>query len=113
MEITTSSYSALYFHAVGRVLFACMAIMTSFISFEVEQSSKARFKSRAIVELAENRIGGILRTLLPPQVLQELNALSPDAPLPSHRYRAATIAQSDLCGFTELSAGRHPHDVVT
>ena len=34
----------------------------------------------------------------------------PDAPLPSHKYQMATIVQSDLVGFTEMSSQRHPEE---
>jgi Adenylate cyclase, family 3 (some proteins contain HAMP domain) len=32
--------------------------------------------------------------------------------LPSHRYAVATIAQSDLVGFTQFSSSRQPQEVV-
>jgi len=111
MGMTWSQYGQLYFHTVGRILFVCNAILTSFIAWEVEQSSRGRYKSRAVVKTTELRVAGILNTLMPPKLIKELreNATSTN---PSHTYRNASIAQSDLCGFTQLSAKRQPHEVV-
>eukprot|EP00439_Symbiodinium_sp_Y106_P053969 s3015_g7.t1 len=45
-------------------------------------------------------------------VAHEMRSLPFDAPLPSHKYQRATIAQSDLCGFTKLASTRMPQEVV-
>eukprot|EP00929_Paragymnodinium_shiwhaense_P071605 TRINITY_DN36385_c5_g1_i1.p1 TRINITY_DN36385_c5_g1~~TRINITY_DN36385_c5_g1_i1.p1 ORF type:complete len:1519 (-),score=397.12 TRINITY_DN36385_c5_g1_i1:137-4693(-) len=105
-------FGTLFFHNEGRFLFVANAAMISFIAYEWEQSSRKRFKAKYAVELTERRVEVILNTLLPPMVMEELKCLPPGAPPPSHYYRAATIAQSDMCGFTQLAATRQPHEVV-
>jgi class 3 adenylate cyclase len=107
-----AGFGQLYFHNEGRFLFIANAAMVAFIAYEVEQGSRKRFKAKHAVKLTEQRTEGILSTLLPPLVMQELASLPPNAPPPSHSYRAATIAQSDMCGFTQLSSTRKPHEVV-
>merc|ERR1712125_56214 len=97
---------------MGRFLFIANASMIAFIAYQCENSSRQRYKSKYAVQETEKRVEVILNTLLPPQVMQQLKALPPGAPPPSHRYHDATIAQSDLCGFTQLSATRTPKEVV-
>merc|ERR1719506_2901039 len=49
--------------------------------------------------------------MIPPRVLNEIRN-SPAGCLPSHKYEAATICQSDLCGFTLFASTRKPSEVV-
>eukprot|EP00439_Symbiodinium_sp_Y106_P025803 s1127_g3.t1 len=72
-----------------------------------------------------SRVHSILDTMMPKQVVREI-AENPDSqqqgrsvavrvedvPLPSHKYRLATIVQADLVGFTEMAASREPVEVV-
>ncbi|CAE7729158.1 gcy-23, partial [Symbiodinium microadriaticum] len=58
-----------------------------------------------------SRVHSILDTMMPKQVVREI-AENPDVPLPSHKYRLATIVQADLVGFTEMAASREPDEVV-
>lgn len=46
---------------------------------------------------------------MPPLVVDEMQGLPT---CPSHNYRHATIAQSDLCGFTQLASTKTPQEVV-
>ena len=43
------------------------------------------------------------------QVVQQLSKKPPSQL--NHKYERATIAQSDLCGFTKLAANRRPEEV--
>lgn len=45
-------------------------------------------------------------------VVEELRDHPVSAAPPSHRYNRAIIAQSDLCGFTQLASTRAPEEVV-
>ena len=58
------------------------------------------------------RIDGLLNMLLPPLIVEQLTEAGPDAALPSHRYTCATVAQSDLVGFTQLASTRTAREVV-
>lgn len=49
---------------------------------------------------------------MPPLVVQELRKIRTNEITPSHQYKFATIAQSDLCGFTKLASSRTPQEVV-
>eukprot|EP00932_Pfiesteria_piscicida_P017498 SRR837773.4376.p2 GENE.SRR837773.4376~~SRR837773.4376.p2 ORF type:complete len:281 (+),score=74.08 SRR837773.4376:128-844(+) len=53
----------------------------------------------------------ILTTLMPEAVVSEIKD-SISGELPCHQYRHLVIAQSDLCGFTQLSATKKPTEVV-
>ncbi|CAK8986025.1 Guanylyl cyclase [Durusdinium trenchii] len=100
----------LYVSFTGRVVFLGVACLSCVLAEEGERSSRARFRSKAKVRKTQARIENVLKTLMPAQVLRELRA-NPGK-LPSHEYKHATIAQSDLCGFTQLSSGRKPQEVV-
>merc|ERR1712050_470278 len=55
----------------------------------------------------------ILNTLMPQAVGIELREMSAETGhLPCHRYDAVTVVQSDLVGFTKLSSGKGPTEVV-
>merc|ERR1712224_40634 len=82
------------------------------IAHQVERSSRSRFKARFRLETTRIRIESILNTLMPPRVIEELQDEAPGAPPPTHRFERATIAQSDLCGFTQLASERQPREVV-
>jgi len=101
----------LFFSISGKVLFVINSILTGRMARDEELVSRARFRARTAVDETQRRTQQILNTLMPPLVVQELR----DAPgvLPSHHYKDATIAQSDLCGFTKLAATRTPSEVVT
>merc|ERR1719161_2143725 len=86
--------------------------MSASASYIDEQRSRERFNAQRAVETTNNRIESILNTLMPPLVVEQLRIASPSDPPPSHKYRYATIAQSDLCGFTAISSSRTPAEVV-
>lgn len=76
-----------------------------------ERSLRERYKTTTLVNSTMQRINGILDTLLPPMVADDLRS-QPLIASPQHEYLKATVAQSDLCGFTRLASTRHPEDVV-
>eukprot|EP00428_Durinskia_dybowskii_P038789 CAMPEP_0170277562 /NCGR_PEP_ID=MMETSP0116_2-20130129/38774_1 /TAXON_ID=400756 /ORGANISM="Durinskia baltica, Strain CSIRO CS-38" /LENGTH=1208 /DNA_ID=CAMNT_0010528851 /DNA_START=100 /DNA_END=3725 /DNA_ORIENTATION=+ len=81
------------------------------IARETEHGSRQRFKAQRSLKISEERTNYILGTLMPPLVMDEIRR-DPLSALPSHLYRHATIAQSDLCGFTQLSSKKAPTEVV-
>jgi class 3 adenylate cyclase len=105
------SNSGVYFPLIGQVLFVIIAISNSVLAHAEEQSQRARFKALHAMETTKHRITNILQSMMPPAVLAEIHN-SPAGTLPSHQYEAATIAQSDLCGFTALASTRTPAEVV-
>jgi len=100
------------FSVQGELLFIIQAIIIIMVAHEDEQTSRARFKMRHTVEETQKRTEDILDTLMPPLVVKALRELQPNEPMPTDQYRHAMIAQSDLCGFTQLSANRKPTEVV-
>uniref|UniRef100_A0A7S4RGT7 Guanylate cyclase domain-containing protein n=1 Tax=Alexandrium monilatum TaxID=311494 RepID=A0A7S4RGT7_9DINO len=111
-SIGASSSSASWFSPQGQLLFVAAAMLNAVGSHQDEQDSRARYKSKCAVGLTSARTEQLLDRLMPPLVVERLQSLAPGAPPPSHEYRHATIAQSDLCGFTRLASQRSPLEVV-
>eukprot|EP00929_Paragymnodinium_shiwhaense_P021623 TRINITY_DN14055_c0_g1_i1.p1 TRINITY_DN14055_c0_g1~~TRINITY_DN14055_c0_g1_i1.p1 ORF type:complete len:482 (-),score=60.57 TRINITY_DN14055_c0_g1_i1:85-1530(-) len=112
LDINDSHSDGLYFSNYGRLFFVCNSLVACMIAHHVERSSRSRFKARYRLETIRVRIESILNTLMPPRVIEELQDEAPGTPPPTHRYEHATIAQSDLCGFTQLASTRAPREVV-
>uniref|UniRef100_A0A7S4RJ19 Guanylate cyclase domain-containing protein n=1 Tax=Alexandrium monilatum TaxID=311494 RepID=A0A7S4RJ19_9DINO len=110
--IGASSGSAPWFSPQGQLLFVASAVLNAVGSHQDEQDSRARYKSKCAVGLTSARTEQLLHRLMPPLVVERLQSLPPGVPPPSHEYRHATIAQSDLCGFTRLASQRSPLEVV-
>jgi len=105
-------YRGLYFSTQGKFLFLLNSVMNAYLARTAESTSRSRFKAKHVMELSQNRIETILNTLLPPMVVEDLRNLPMNADNPTHVYKYATIAQSDLCGFTKLASTRQPQEVV-
>merc|ERR1719271_1810989 len=61
----------------------------------------------------KDRVEAILNTMMPPMVLEQVQAsLGSGASSVYHQYEMATIAQSDLCGFTKIASNLKPTEVV-
>merc|ERR1719482_1122678 len=105
------SESGVYFPLIGQVLFIIIAISNSVLAHAEEQSLRVRFKAQHAMNTTRDRVQHILKSMMPPAVLSEIRN-SPAGALPSHQYEAATIAQSDLCGFTALASTKTPREVV-
>jgi len=97
------------FSFVGQLLFLVMVLLHVIVAHSEEQASRLRFKLKHATELTSMRTQGILDTLMPPLVLKDLQG--PDL-VTSHKYRHATVVQSDLCGFTKLASTVSPKQVV-
>jgi len=95
----------------AKVFFTVNQIMSCAVCYTDEQTSKTQYQAKIAMEATTSRVQRILSTLMPPLVLEELRNLPPGAQ-PTHTFKAATICQSDLCGFTALSSTRTPGEVV-
>lgn len=93
----------------GELLVVVQVLLNISVAYEDEENSRARYKAQKAVEETQKRTKKILDSLMPPLVVKGLNLKDP---VTSHPYRHATIAQSDLCGFTALSATKSPEEVV-
>ncbi|CAE8600104.1 unnamed protein product, partial [Polarella glacialis] len=71
------------------------------------------YSASRTVDMTLCRVHGILDMLMPPLVVKEIREKPANALVLSHEYNAATIAQSDLCGFTAIASMREPAEVVT
>lgn len=96
---------------LSKVFFVAISVTNAVLLHEAEQSSRARFKALCATESTKQRIESILCTLMPPMVVKQMQARAVTN-LPSHSYEQATVAQSDLCGFTKLASTRTPEEVV-
>lgn len=102
----------LYLSGSSKMMLVLTSLVNSTMAWTAERNSRARFLAARSVQLTRQRIDAIASTLMPPMVVEEMRSLPFDAPLPSHKYQRATIAQSDLCGFTKLASTRMPQEVV-
>lgn len=93
------------------MIFICRSLVVPLQACLKERGFRKRYQMTHAVESTRVRIGGILETLLPPLVVEAIET-NPAATVPHHHYRHATIAQSDLVGFTELASTRRPKEVV-
>jgi len=101
-----------YFNSLGVSAFLLMASLNCYLAYAHEISSRSRYMSKRRLEVTQERIENILNTLMPPLVVEEIREQPDGATPPSHLYDRATVAQSDLCGFTKLAATKQPHEVV-
>lgn len=102
----------LYWSTTAMLNFQIVIVLNIFSAWGLEWNSRARFKAMKTLDKTRTRADVILRKLVPPLVVEDIRNLPARAPPSSHEYRHATIAQSDLCGFTQLSTTKRPHEVV-
>jgi len=108
----TTGFRSLFFSLKGKGLFFATTILNAMIQQNSEQDERARFQAKDSVRHTNERIENILKTLMPPAVVEELRHHPSREDPPSHQYQFATVAQSDLVGFTKLASGRKPEEVV-
>jgi len=117
---TLGMRGGLYFPMMGEFLFIVIAFINSINCYEAELGSKADFQAKHNVQESKSTIDNILDRLMPTQVLQEMvseqststDLVAAPADQTGHRFQRATIAQSDLCGFTKLASKRSAQQVV-
>ncbi|CAK0844466.1 unnamed protein product [Prorocentrum cordatum] len=95
---------------LGKIMLIIQAILNTIASYTDEQQSRKRFKQQRAYSSTRDKTERILRTLMPEMVVQDLSR-NPEI-TPSHAFLRATVAQSDLCGFTQLSSTKTPEQVV-
>jgi len=96
----------------GLMLIFVQTALCLFLAHDEENSSRRQFKAQKVLDWTETRTTDILDTLMPHLVVDALAKLPPNAPLPTNSFRHATLAQSDLCGFTNLASTKSPTQVV-
>eukprot|EP00404_Azadinium_spinosum_P054537 CAMPEP_0180790800 /NCGR_PEP_ID=MMETSP1038_2-20121128/53448_1 /TAXON_ID=632150 /ORGANISM="Azadinium spinosum, Strain 3D9" /LENGTH=329 /DNA_ID=CAMNT_0022828855 /DNA_START=194 /DNA_END=1180 /DNA_ORIENTATION=- len=112
MYLTRLPVVVLFFSNSGRTFFIAVNVFQSLIAYRDEWTSRRRFKAHHTMTSSTQRINHILSRLMPPMVVEQIRSLGPDAPLPSHYYRFACIAQSDLVGFTKIACNRCPTEII-
>jgi len=100
----------LYFSMLGRLMFMFNAIVSCVLALQDESNERKRYLSLSSAKLVQQRTATIIKTLMPPLVVKEMCMLQ--GRLPSHPFKEATIAQSDLCGFTAIASKRNASQVV-
>jgi len=112
ISLTSSSagWLNLHFNRSQLVVFWAIGCKGIIVARGNERRSQFRFQTTRAMDLTRTRTQHLLQDLLPPLVLKQLKQ-NPTVP-PSHQYSRATIAQSDLVGFTALASSRKPEDVV-
>lgn len=103
---------SLYLPNTGVLCLLMIPTLRWLSAYTFEVAVRLRFKAIYSNEIAQERIDYILRTLMPPMVVQEVRGLGPFDTPPSHTYKRATIAQSDLVGFTKMASSCTPKEVV-
>eukprot|EP00405_Crypthecodinium_cohnii_P041769 CAMPEP_0206567284 /NCGR_PEP_ID=MMETSP0325_2-20121206/25145_1 /ASSEMBLY_ACC=CAM_ASM_000347 /TAXON_ID=2866 /ORGANISM="Crypthecodinium cohnii, Strain Seligo" /LENGTH=1325 /DNA_ID=CAMNT_0054070441 /DNA_START=94 /DNA_END=4072 /DNA_ORIENTATION=- len=99
-----------FFSYQGEFLLAFQLAMHIRVAFDDERSSRALFKAQEGLKKTSEATQKILTTLMPEDVVEEVK-LSQISDV-CHTYRHLVIAQSDLCGFTQLSSHKKPTEVV-
>lgn len=112
MYMANLLFNNLHFDISSMFVFVGNSVLNNFFAHTSEKSLRARYKANASISLAQDRIEHILNTLMPVQVVEEIRENELHAPPRAHPYRCATVAQSDLCGFTKLASTRRPEEVV-
>jgi len=106
-----NEYNEIFQAAVFKIIFILRSVIIPFECYLREQLLRKRFTAIQDVDKFRNRTGDILDTLMPPLVVEDIRE-NPLSAAPQHEFNNATIAQSDLCGFTELASTRMPQEVV-
>mmetsp|Transcript_15004 Transcript_15004/g.41313 ORF Transcript_15004/g.41313 Transcript_15004/m.41313 type:complete len:1181 (-) Transcript_15004:43-3585(-) len=102
--------NGLYFSLLGRLMFIFNAIVNAVLAMANEANERKRYMSLFSARVVQQRTATIIKTLMPPLVVKEMCMLQ--GRLPSHPFKEATIAQSDLCGFTAIASKRNASQVV-
>merc|ERR1740138_1605244 len=114
LAITTYTVwsSRLYLTWWGSTLFVVNALLNCLVAYEEEQLSRMEFKSQRAYQCMQDRVRGMLDSLMPPLIVEEIRRKGNLRSTLSHPYKHATIAQSDLCGFTQLASTCTPAQVA-
>eukprot|EP00929_Paragymnodinium_shiwhaense_P099849 TRINITY_DN61752_c0_g1_i1.p1 TRINITY_DN61752_c0_g1~~TRINITY_DN61752_c0_g1_i1.p1 ORF type:complete len:1137 (-),score=218.82 TRINITY_DN61752_c0_g1_i1:445-3855(-) len=96
----------------GVILFALDSFVNAFFALSSDRAHRVRFRAMHTLKEMHGRINNILDTLMPPLVADQYRSLPLHSDAPTHFYSCATIAQSDLVGFTKLASTRPPREVV-
>lgn len=104
--------TVMYISEQGAAYLMGIAALSVVSAYREEALSLARFRKQHAVAETRLRIEGILNTLMPPLVADQMRRQSKPRAPPSHHYRTSIVAQSDLCGFTKLAACKTPTEVV-
>jgi len=105
----------LFFSMSGRSYFIGVSCFYASCAWKEEFIHRRRFKAKTYIKESKESIDRMLSKLMPEDVLEEIKRKEElgDPKPPSHFYRHATIAQSDLVGFTALASTRSPDQVVS
>jgi len=106
--------------AVQLVSMLIMGLVGIHIAGVDEAQDRERYKAESQVKVAQQRMDSILSQLMPPLVAIDLSRRPSSTSANilhqrvgcSHYYRQATIACSDLVGFTALASARSATEVV-
>eukprot|EP00927_Polykrikos_kofoidii_P024931 TRINITY_DN22533_c0_g1_i4.p1 TRINITY_DN22533_c0_g1~~TRINITY_DN22533_c0_g1_i4.p1 ORF type:complete len:1152 (+),score=165.91 TRINITY_DN22533_c0_g1_i4:167-3622(+) len=103
--------SHVYLSEPGATLLVMSSVLHAFEACKDESALRSRFKAKHTLDVTHSRVEFILKSLLPPMVVDQLRRSSELVSL-SHHYTNATVAQTDLVGFTRLASLRAPAEVV-
>jgi len=102
----------MYLSFSGKVLFIINCVMNSRFAWDQEKGMRKRFWIQRACNQTQADIHKILDQLMPKLVVKDLARPNYTPSMCSQPHKQACIAQSDLCGFTQLSATRTPPEVV-
>eukprot|EP00913_Durusdinium_trenchii_P014816 g13893.t1 len=94
MQSFALAFGNLFMTHQTRVVFVGVSVVQCYVAHTAEISFRQRWRAQNAVSFTRERTQSILNTLMPVMVVEQLR----DNPsgYPSHNYRKATIAQSDL-----------------
>jgi len=107
-----ATHGTMYLSFSGKVLFTINCAMNSRFAWDQEKGARKRFWIQRACERTQADIHQILDQLMPKLVVKDLARPNCTPSMCSQPHKKACIAQSDLCGFTQLSATRTPPEVV-
>jgi class 3 adenylate cyclase len=104
-------HNSVYHNIVFKIMWFVFSLMWTVFAWLEEVGLRERYKKKRDINQTLHRVEGILDTLMPKMVFRRLRD-NPSQEKPHHQYSYATVAQSDLVGFTDLAAKRSPEEVV-
>eukprot|EP00931_Biecheleriopsis_adriatica_P030875 TRINITY_DN18144_c0_g1_i1.p1 TRINITY_DN18144_c0_g1~~TRINITY_DN18144_c0_g1_i1.p1 ORF type:complete len:1028 (-),score=136.27 TRINITY_DN18144_c0_g1_i1:196-3279(-) len=93
-------------------IFLASSLMPIVKAYVDEKSLRGSYQANHSIERMRQRIDGILETLMPPMVAESISRNPSSIGVVSHHYFKATIAQSDLAGFTKFASSKEPAEII-
>merc|ERR1719464_999974 len=101
MGAAKSIFKNFEYDVITATVFIVNSVFNAFLAHSAEKSVRSRYISDRDMNETQTRLEFILSTLMPEQVVETLRESHANEGPRAHPYNCATVAQSDLCGFTK------------